>query len=43
MSDLQEALAGYVAEFGIEDALARVNAPVRLEEVTVSLADFARA
>ncbi len=43
VSDLQEALAGYVAEFGIEDALARVNAPVRLEEVTVSLADFARA
>ena len=43
ISDLKEALRGYVEAFGIEDALARVNAPTSLRELDVELEDSIRA
>ena len=43
IADLKEALRGYVEVFGIEDALARVNAPTSLRELDVELEDPIRA
>lgn len=43
LADLLEALAAYVEEFGLEDALSRVNAPVSLRQLDVKLEDLARA
>jgi predicted RNase H-like HicB family nuclease len=37
IADLKEALRGYVEAFGVEDALARVNAPTSLRELDVEL------
>jgi len=43
LADLKEALRGYVEAFGVEDALARVNAPTSLRELDVELEDSIRA
>jgi predicted RNase H-like HicB family nuclease len=43
IADLQEALRGYVEAFGLEDALARVNAPSSLRELDMELEDPMRA
>jgi predicted RNase H-like HicB family nuclease len=43
VADLKEALAAYAEEFGLEDALSRVNAPVSLRQLDVKLEDLARA
>ncbi len=43
IADLKEALRGYVEAFGVEDALARVNAPSSLRQLDVELEDSIRA
>jgi predicted RNase H-like HicB family nuclease len=43
IADLREALAAYVEQFGIEDALARVNAPVSLRSVDLEFAEPSHA
>jgi predicted RNase H-like HicB family nuclease len=43
IADLREALRGYVEAFGLEDALARVNAPTSLRELEMELEDPLRA
>jgi predicted RNase H-like HicB family nuclease len=43
VADLKEALAAYVEEFGLEDALSRVNAPISLRQLDVKLEDIVRA
>jgi predicted RNase H-like HicB family nuclease len=43
IADLREALRGYVETFGLEDALARVNAPTSLRELEMELEDPLRA
>jgi predicted RNase H-like HicB family nuclease len=43
VADLKEALAAYVEAFGLEDALARVNAPVSLRRLDLKLEDLVRA
>ena len=43
IADLKEALKAYIDEFGIEDALSRVNAPIKLHQITGNLTDFALA
>jgi predicted RNase H-like HicB family nuclease len=37
VADLKEALAAYVEEFGLEDALSRLNAPVSLRRLDLRL------
>lgn len=37
IADLQEALLAYVSEFGVADALARVNRPSSLRELDLEL------
>ncbi len=39
IADLREALLAYVQEFGIEDALARLNQPTALRALDVELED----
>jgi len=41
--DLREALAAYVEAFGVEDAMARVNAPISLRRLDIELDDLVRA
>lgn len=43
IADLREALFAYVEEFGLEDALARVNAPSSLRPLDFEFADPAHA
>jgi predicted RNase H-like HicB family nuclease len=43
IADLREALRAYVEAFGIEDALARVNAPSSLRELDMELENPVRA
>jgi predicted RNase H-like HicB family nuclease len=43
IADLREALRAYVEAFGIEDALARVNAPTSLRELDLELENPVRA
>jgi predicted RNase H-like HicB family nuclease len=43
VADLKEALAAYVEEFGLEDALSRLNAPVSLRRLDLRLEDLVRA
>jgi predicted RNase H-like HicB family nuclease len=43
IADLREALRAYVQVFGVEDALARVNAPTSLRELDVELENPVRA
>jgi predicted RNase H-like HicB family nuclease len=37
VADLREALAAYVEEFGMEDALSRVNPPASLRTINIEL------
>jgi predicted RNase H-like HicB family nuclease len=43
IADLKEALQAYIEAFGVEDALARVNAPSTLRKLQWDLRDLARA
>ena len=43
MADLREAVAAYVEQFGMEDALARVNQPIALRELDLELENPLRA
>ena len=43
MADLREAVAAYVEQFGMEDALARVNQPIALRELDLELENPVRA
>lgn len=43
IADLKEALRAYVETFGLEDALARLNAPSCLRRLDVELEDLVRA
>jgi predicted RNase H-like HicB family nuclease len=43
VADLREALTAYIEAFGIEDALARVNAPSSLRRLDIELEDLVRA
>ena len=39
IADLQEGLRAYVAEYGIDDALSRLNLPSSLRELDLELGD----
>jgi len=41
VADLKEALAGYIEAFGMEDALQRLSAPISVQHLDLSLAEFA--
>lgn len=43
IADLKEALRGYIEAFGIEDARARLTAPVTLRQLDLDLEELARA
>jgi predicted RNase H-like HicB family nuclease len=43
VADLKEGVRAYIEEFGLEDALARVNPPANLREFNISLRDFSLA
>ncbi len=43
IADLKEALRAYIEAFGLEDALARVNAPSSLRRLELELEDLVRA
>ena len=43
VADLREALTAYIEAFGIDDALARVNAPSSLRRLDIELEDLVRA
>ena len=43
IADLKEALRGYIATFGIDDALQRLNTPIKLRVVEMDLAELGRA
>lgn len=43
IADLREALSAYIEAFGINDALARVNAPSSLRLLDIELEDLVRA
>ena len=42
IADLKEALRGYIATFGIDDVMQRLNAPITLRFVEIDLADLSR-
>jgi predicted RNase H-like HicB family nuclease len=42
IADLKEAVRGYVETFGLEDALARLSAPVTVRQVDFDLAELTR-
>jgi predicted RNase H-like HicB family nuclease len=42
LSDLKEALIGYIETFGIEDALSRMSVPSEIRRVDWNLAELAR-
>lgn len=39
IADLREALRAYVEEFGLQDALSRLNAPTELRSIDLELGD----
>jgi predicted RNase H-like HicB family nuclease len=41
IADLTEALRGYIETFGLEDALARVSAPIEIRHIRLDLASLA--
>ncbi|MDA1315234.1 MAG: type II toxin-antitoxin system HicB family antitoxin [Acidobacteria bacterium] len=43
VSDLKEALRGYVEAFGLDDALSRINAPCAIRELDIELSDLVSA
>lgn len=43
IADLREGLLVYLEAFGVEDAMARVNAPVSLRQIDLSFEDPIRA
>ncbi len=43
IADLKEAVHAYVETFGLEDALARFNAPAALRQIEIELEDPIRA
>jgi predicted RNase H-like HicB family nuclease len=43
ISDLREALAAYIGEFGIDDATSRLNPPSALRQIDSELEDLVRA
>ena len=43
ISDLKEALRAYIEAFGLKDAIARVNPPTKLKQLSISLKDFSLA
>jgi predicted RNase H-like HicB family nuclease len=43
ITDLREALRAYIEAFGIEDAVARLNAPSSLRQLDLELQDLVRA
>ena len=43
IADLKEALHAYVESFGLEDALARLNAPAALRQIELELENPIRA
>jgi len=43
IADLREALTAYIEAFGIDDALARINAPSTLRRLDIELEDLVRA
>jgi predicted RNase H-like HicB family nuclease len=40
ISDLKEAVRGYIETFGLDDAIARLSTPVTLRHVELDLAEF---
>jgi predicted RNase H-like HicB family nuclease len=42
IADLKEAIRAYVEQFGLEDALARLNAPAALRQMDLELDDLIR-
>ncbi len=42
IADLKEALSAYIAEFGLEDAISRLQSPVVLRSVDLDLAELSR-
>ena len=43
IADLTEALRGYIEAFGLDDALQRLNAPIKMRHIELNLADLKRA
>ena len=43
IADLTDALRGYIEAFGLEDALQRLNAPIKLRHIDLNLADLKSA
>jgi predicted RNase H-like HicB family nuclease len=43
IADLKEALQAYIEAFGLEDALARINAPSALRQLDWDFQDLARS
>ncbi|MBC8351193.1 MAG: type II toxin-antitoxin system HicB family antitoxin [Planctomycetes bacterium] len=43
IADLKEALRGYITTFGMDDALQRLNTPIKLRFVEMDLAELGRA
>ena len=43
IADLKEALRGYIATFGMDDGLQRLNTPIKLRVVEMDLAELGRA
>jgi predicted RNase H-like HicB family nuclease len=41
IADLKEALRAYIAAFGLQDALARINAPTTLRKLDIDLEGLA--
>jgi predicted RNase H-like HicB family nuclease len=43
IADLKEALRGYIATFGMDDKLQRLNSPIKVRFVEMDLAELGRA
>ncbi len=42
IADLKEAVRGYIAAFGLDDALSRISAPVTVRQLDLDLAELSR-
>jgi predicted RNase H-like HicB family nuclease len=40
IADLKEALRGYIEAFGLDDALQRLNSPIKMRHIELNLADL---
>ena len=40
ITDLREALRGYIQAFGLDDALARLSSPISIRHIELNLADL---